>query len=443
MGRWALTAASRRTAGGALVLVALTSGATADPVHRPNVIVGGRAAGMGGAFTALADDGSGGHYNPAGLATLPGASFSLSTSLYGLHTEEVGGADSIRHYDLFDFQTIPGAAVTVKELYEGEDDGRYRVTGAFSVFVTDHESSSRTLVLQDVPGRTSEGEEVVFDRFVHSSARSFETLEGALSVGFRVAPWLDLGMSLNVVYRSIVRDEVYDVSRQDGDLQRFFRLHLKLDGAWVGLAGSFGVHSNPWEGLHLGVNLRTPAARVYSDAEIGGTLWVSSGAPAIDRFPDSTVSMEHKLAPELVFGAAYEVPRVLAFSVDLALRLPMESYVDISDPDFGRLIDRNFTWDIAVGAEIWPIDLLAVRVGFYTNHTSGGPGDPQLDPAPAFDELGITTGVGFDFGGATLSLGTTYQWGEGPFLPLGRFGVEVAERAASTFRTYLSTTYSF
>ena len=29
-------------------------------------LVGGRAAGMGGAFTALADDGSGGYYNPGG-----------------------------------------------------------------------------------------------------------------------------------------------------------------------------------------------------------------------------------------------------------------------------------------------------------------------------------------------------------------------------------------
>ena len=50
-------------------------------------LVGGRAAGMGGAFTALADDGSGGYYNPGGLAFVPASSLSFSLNAYGL----VGG----------------------------------------------------------------------------------------------------------------------------------------------------------------------------------------------------------------------------------------------------------------------------------------------------------------------------------------------------------------
>src|SRR5512138_3371041 len=50
-------------------------------------IVGGRAAGMGGAFTALADDGSGAYHNPGGLAFTRSSSLSFSVNAYGL----VGG----------------------------------------------------------------------------------------------------------------------------------------------------------------------------------------------------------------------------------------------------------------------------------------------------------------------------------------------------------------
>ena len=51
--------------------------------YRP-YLVGGRAAGMGGAFTALADDGSGPYYNPGGLAFVRASSLSFSLNAYGV-----------------------------------------------------------------------------------------------------------------------------------------------------------------------------------------------------------------------------------------------------------------------------------------------------------------------------------------------------------------------
>ncbi len=54
----------------------------ADSYHNINGFFGERASGMGGAFTAIADDPSGGYYNPAGLAYVYDSSISLSASNY-------------------------------------------------------------------------------------------------------------------------------------------------------------------------------------------------------------------------------------------------------------------------------------------------------------------------------------------------------------------------
>ena len=51
--------------------------ATADQFHYNNVILGERAVGLGGAYTAVADDASGVYYNPGGLA------FALSNDISG------------------------------------------------------------------------------------------------------------------------------------------------------------------------------------------------------------------------------------------------------------------------------------------------------------------------------------------------------------------------
>ncbi|MEO1175145.1 MAG: UPF0164 family protein, partial [Myxococcota bacterium] len=55
----------------ALVAVLLLAApARGDDTHYQDFIVGGRAVGLGGAFTALADDPSGLFYNPAGIADI-------------------------------------------------------------------------------------------------------------------------------------------------------------------------------------------------------------------------------------------------------------------------------------------------------------------------------------------------------------------------------------
>ena len=62
-------------------LVALST-AQADEYHYINMLVGDRAAGMAGAYTAVSDDTGGLFYNPAGIVYAPGSSLSGSMNAY-------------------------------------------------------------------------------------------------------------------------------------------------------------------------------------------------------------------------------------------------------------------------------------------------------------------------------------------------------------------------
>src|SRR5262245_66460267 len=92
--------------GFAVLLVLAGAAARAQGIesnYRP-YIVGSRAAGMGGAFTALADDGSGPYYNPGGLAFVRRSQVALSASVYGVvsgtNTDALGDGHDFTFRDL-------------------------------------------------------------------------------------------------------------------------------------------------------------------------------------------------------------------------------------------------------------------------------------------------------------------------------------------------------
>lgn len=67
----------------AVCVVAFFAGnASADDYHYTNLLIGDRASGMGGAYTAVSDDATGLYYNPAGIMYTSGRSLSASVNAY-------------------------------------------------------------------------------------------------------------------------------------------------------------------------------------------------------------------------------------------------------------------------------------------------------------------------------------------------------------------------
>lgn len=66
-----------------LLFFIMPAGVLADDFHYVNMIVGNRAAGLGGAYCAVSDDPAGCYYNPAGIAFAPEMSLSASVNVFG------------------------------------------------------------------------------------------------------------------------------------------------------------------------------------------------------------------------------------------------------------------------------------------------------------------------------------------------------------------------
>ncbi len=83
-----------------ITIIAITNTVIADELHYNNMLIGDRASGMGGAYTAISDDASGLYYNPAGIVFAEDKKLSASVNAFHSTTTTykgvLGGSDWTR-----------------------------------------------------------------------------------------------------------------------------------------------------------------------------------------------------------------------------------------------------------------------------------------------------------------------------------------------------------
>ena len=162
--RFARHRSARRAAAWLACAAAMAPAAPrADESHYHDYPVGDRALGLGGAFTALADDASAAYHNPAGLAEVPSSSFSLSGALYGRSKETLeadfpvfveGGDGGFREERVrgtsrdSGFVTAPTMAAWMLRVREGAPDGTGRVQLAVSAVTPDKTVRHQALIVR-------------------------------------------------------------------------------------------------------------------------------------------------------------------------------------------------------------------------------------------------------------------------------------------------------
>ena len=102
----------------------IAAGASAQRANYNDVLVGGRASGMGGAFTAVASDSSAVYHNPAGIAQIRKHDVSLSVSAYGflrsIVDKRLGAGSANEQMTLDSVLVFPSATAWVMPLGAGE-----------------------------------------------------------------------------------------------------------------------------------------------------------------------------------------------------------------------------------------------------------------------------------------------------------------------------------
>src|SRR5262249_40837108 len=240
--------------------------ASADDGNYRPYLIGGRAGGMGGAFTALSDDPSGPFYNPAGIALVKRSQLSLSGSLFGVVSESTKDAlGDGRDFDSADLQTFP---IQTSGVYKPGADSPEQNPDALAISIF-------------VPNSVSQADRDYLGTEASSVASAFK--EDDVWIGFTYAHRfgrLSVGASgfgLFETESGALELNVVDPSSSGA----FANLNASADATGLGLVGAIGVRYDVSDEVSLGVALYSPELGVWSKRKI----YVRAAAGDVDGMP--------------------------------------------------------------------------------------------------------------------------------------------------------------
>jgi hypothetical protein len=386
----------------AVVLLLAGAAARAQGVqsnYRP-YLVGGRAAGMGGAFTALADDGSGGYYNPGGLAFVRASSLSFSLNAYGVVggrvSDALGDGQDFKYRDL---NVFPVTTAGIKKLGETDlETGVPRHTVYFSVFIPDG-------LYTDDRAQLGESANAYF------SQRSNQTLwiGGGYAyrlgrVGIGVGGWVLIGTTKDFLDLDIILP---------GGSQ-FVILSARDDLSTVGFVGSVGVRWDVTDQLRLGLSLFTPdwgGGSRNSFIRVGAAV---EGNAAAGARQSNDLAATPSLPYRLQAGVAWEAGK-WTFAGDLILLGPrtIHDNPELKSEGLDYLVIRHAVLNVSLGAEVALGGGFSVRTGFFTDFASSDAERTDVDNTSHVNHYGFTFSGGLKTEHIRTDVGFTGWWGKG------------------------------
>ncbi len=392
--------------------------------------VGGRAVGLGGAFTAIANDVSGLYYNPAGLVDGRHDSVQISTNFYGL---EINGGllsafESITDLDTVFSQlnVIPSTAGFTKTFGKNAEGITTEAFGV-GVFVPSYRGLnlnqvadlSTTAGLRDCQQRTYQRN--LLDR----------TFLAAAGFGHRLDDILRFGAALQLSYRTLSDSEEVTCFGlpQSGDAS-FWTTATDVELAVASLMLNFGVQVT-LDNWRFGASVTSPGIRAFDTAQIRVRRVLTDPATDTSQFlvrEVGEVVANTKQATNLRLGAAYIWPRKATVSVDLVVHAGTRYQLFELPPGEASIasaitqttnVTRRPVANLAVGGEYLILNWLSVAAGLYTNFGSapripGNNGDfLEADQLTRLDALGATGVLGFfsDYTLTRVGGSLSYGWG--------------------------------
>jgi long-chain fatty acid transport protein len=394
-----------------LVVFAPAAARAGADAHYQDLIVGERAAGMGGAFIALADEATGAHYNPAGIVGHGPLMLQLSMTAYKLRSRSVAIAEwcgkTFDHTEqsLFSF---PGSFGVVARLPRA---GRLEHALGLTLVLPHAHRWSQFYAEDKIPcGPLSFGAAeawVGVDR----------ELKGGLTYSARPWPWLQAGLTVGVSARSITSAISFDkVIENPPEPWRPESFMASSDATIWSLTARLGLILRPAAGLRAGVTLSSPYLRLAG----AGRLYIVNGHddPTKWRQTEEILleDVEHRWEVPLAVGVglAYTFGEILTVAADASLHGEVGRYAEYEHPQLPEWFVQEFANERAlvvnanVGAELAMSRGVALRLGFFTNFSSSAREDK-------IDLFGFTTGATLRRGPTSISASVQAQIGSGTF----------------------------
>lgn len=377
------------------LIVGFASPAAAGVYTYYDVMIGGRSAQMGGAYTGVAEDGAAAYFNPAGLGQITTPSMSISANGLDIQTytleKRLFGQDLTFRSNAF----YPSAWSVVRTL------GEYRV--AFSAIVPSNLDVISTTNFRDV---ILAGQPFPVG-LIDSRIKDRVYLIGP-SLAFRITPTLMVGATLYYWYGEALRETTLFFGGSSGQSQvgQFNRTSTTTHG----LLGQIGFLAKPSERYSVGLLLRAPVP-LDQTTKVDNQEY-SFDAPSgifTNTFSQAEKSHSVRRPPGAAVGFALHPLPDMTFSIDLSY------YGSAGYTVSSREIELRPVLNGAVGFEKMMIPKFPIRAGFYSNRSAA----PRLNDTPGevqddhVDSYGFTLGVGYLDELSTFDVGMRYAFGKG------------------------------
>lgn len=411
----------------------------ADEYHYNNILIGERASGMAGTYTAVSDDTAGLYYNPAGIVYGMARNISGSVNAYHITQKHYKGVIGGYGWKREASALMPNFFGIIQPL------GRFKIGFSYAVPDSMQEDQDQTFYdLQLSKKVEAYNPGVKISRYIINFNNDDNTYNFGPSIATEITKDLSAGVTIYIHQRKaqLIFNQFVNASNDGYEwINNYYEINE------LGIRPVLGLMWSPAKKISLGLAMSktilfdsdTKSQRTYRleginiDTNDDGT----SDTNILFTKPDlKTTDKKRKYPLATTIGAAYFVSDSLLFSGDF-------SYYTKSGNDIFPDHKKEATWNAAIGTEYYMSKSLALRAGVFTNRANtpelktGKSGQPEH-----IDLYGGSLSLGLFARNSSISLGSAYSYGTGK-AQVVEGSTAIQDTKMQSWTIFLSSTYSF
>ncbi len=353
----------------------------ADEYHYKNVLVGDRAATMGGAYVAVSDDSSGAYYNPAGIAFAYGDSVSGSGNAYHSTNTQYKKAIGNNDWERDSTTILPNFFGMIKKFGS--------LTASISYIVPDS-----LIEHQDQLYTVNNAEVSKYYISLHSEDQT--NMLGP-SIAYKLSDSLAIGIGLFYSYRIYRHEQEQFLVLIDGNAESLYS-SVKLEE--YSYVTKLGFQLSPFDPFFIGLNITyttLDSRKVTSD---NAAIIENTDGELVYALTNTIYTEDKKYPIQVSLGVAmFPTPSIL-LSMDIDHFAAGESYL------------KDIT-NYALGGE-WFINAAnAIRLGYFTNYDARQECTSTSCSVAKIDMTGFTLGYSSYTRTSSFTLGAVSSTGAG------------------------------
>lgn len=398
--------------------------AHADKQHYKDILIGERAAGMGGAYVAVSDDPSGIIYNPAGIMFTMENYFSLSANTYFENTQT--------YRDVFGGQDYKYVSRNLVPDFFGFTQNYGKAKWGFAIVVPRSDLFDQDDYIQNIS--TVQGGPS-YSKYKHFQQDTI--YEAGPAFAFEIKKDVTLGFSLLYVMHmnKVIDNQFVGYNADAGGVSRYTFEERSLDQTIYSYYPKLGLQAMVTPKFSFGLT----AAQMINNS---GTQTRKSISSAVSGTPARPVPVTGDRANDVQEPAAQDADVKDPGPVELATGIayfPNKHWLFAADVNYaGEDVGVVATWNAALGIESYITDGFALRLGAFTNNAN----TPEVvatssNQQPHVDMLGGTLSFSFVKPGSSFTFGAMYSTGVGKGQPLANSTMvcDVEQTSAALFIT--------